>query len=120
SGYSFFQSTITIDKLVKHAKEQQFTALALTDEEVLYGVVPFYQACIKNDIKPLIGMVVHLPLQEDFIPCILLAKNNTGYKNLLHISTKKQLHNELADDFTELICIVLSETPIFKQLLVKG
>ena len=58
SGYSFFNSTITIEKLVKRAKELEFKSIALTDEEVLYGVIPFYKHVTASGIKPIIGMVV--------------------------------------------------------------
>src|SRR5690625_5706213 len=54
SGYSLFKSTMTIDKLIQRAQALDFTSLALTDEEVLYGAIPFYKACKKNGIKPLL------------------------------------------------------------------
>ena len=41
SGYSLMNSTITIPKLVERAHELNFDALALTDEGVLYGAIPF-------------------------------------------------------------------------------
>src|SRR5690625_4315344 len=88
SAYSLMKSTIQIDNLIDKAKELNLDALALTDEQVLYGAVPFYKACVKNEIKPIIGMIVHLAKeysQEE--ACILLAKNNTGYKELIKIST---------------------------------
>lgn len=124
SGYSLFNSTITIPKLIKRAKELQLHALALTDEEVLYGVIPFYRACVQNGIKPLIGMVIHLPFMDHTIPCILLAKNNDGYKNLIQLSSHIQLENEctlslletLSDD---LICIIRTETPFLKQFILQ-
>src|SRR5690625_2280381 len=98
SGFSLLDSTNTIDKLVERADELQFKALALTDEEVLYGAVSFYKKCLKHGIKPIIGMVVNLihpdqsnepcihPDQSNE-PCILLAKNNSGFQQLMKIST---------------------------------
>src|SRR5690625_1892486 len=87
TGYSFFNSTIKIDPLVNRASEFNFSALALTDENVLYGVIPFYKACINNGIKPIIGMIVQVQINDQMIPCTLLAKSNRGYKNLIQIST---------------------------------
>lgn len=123
SGYSFFNSTITIEKLVKRARDLNLQALALTDEEVLYGVVPFYQKCTANKIKPIIGMVVNFPYKEETIPIILLAKTNHGYKNLIKISTQKQLEGSIDEKFFEqvrsdLICIIPTETVTLKQLLL--
>ncbi|GAB3791900.1 DNA polymerase III subunit alpha [Virgibacillus kimchii] len=97
SAYSIMKSTIKIDNLIEKAKELNLDALALTDEHVLYGVIPFYKACIKNNMKPIIGMTVLLTEDQT---CILLAKNNTGYKELVKISTyinrneKKELDME--------------------------
>lgn len=125
SGYSFFNSTITIEKLVKRAKELEFKAIALTDEEVLYGVIPFYKQCSASGIKPIIGMVVNIPYGDEFIPTILLAKNNNGYKNLLKISTQKQLEGTFTESFlknvsSDLVCIVPTENVKLKQMLIQN
>ncbi|UJL45050.1 DNA polymerase III subunit alpha [Virgibacillus sp. NKC19-16] len=114
SGYSLMNSTITIDKLIEKAKDLNFEALALTDEQVLYGVVPFYNACKNNGIKPIIGMVVHtMDDQEDMHSCILLAKSNVGYQSLVKISTHMQRLRmtsigveELLDYAEGLVCIL--------------
>lgn len=94
SGYSLMNSTITIDKLVEQAKKLQFDALALTDESVLYGAIPFYKACKKAGIQPIIGMVIHVASTNIKEPCIVLAKNNTGYEQLIALSTKIQTKEE--------------------------
>lgn len=112
SGYSFFKSTMTIEKLVHQAKKLEFQNIALTDEAVLYGAISFYEACKKQDIKPILGLVVPFVLDEHTtIPCILLAKNNTGYRELIHISTAIQFNQEWISSFTtsNLICIVSSK-----------
>ena len=123
SGYSFFKSTLTIDKLINGAKALDFKALALTDEAVLYGAIPFYQACKKHGIKPLLGLVVNCPIDEhESIPCVLLAKSNIGYKQLIHISTHIQLKEDW--DFStynnELTCIVSTEAAPLKSILMEG
>lgn len=110
SGYSLMESTITIDKLVKRAVDHDFQALALTDDQVLYGAIPFYKACMRHGIKPIIGMIVHI---IDETTCILLAKNNQGYKNLMKLSTDIQTgdtknieYNQLTNYTQDLIGIV--------------
>ena len=120
SGYSFYNSTITIDKLIKRAKQLGFTSLALTDEGVLHGAISFYQACQKNGIKPLLGMIVSFPFQEENIPVVLLAKNNEGYKNVIQISTNIELGHGVTGNFSDIICIVPTESTPLKQLLING
>jgi DNA polymerase III subunit alpha len=89
SAYSLLNSAAKIEDLVKKASELGFAALALTDENVLYGVIPFYKECKKYNIKPLIGMITDIVLEHDeqSYPLVLLAKNETGYRNLIKISS---------------------------------
>lgn len=125
SGYSLMNSTITIDNLVEKASELQFDALALTDEHVLYGVIPFYKACQQHGIKPIIGMIVMVAdEQQESAKCILLAKNNAGYKNLIKISTWIQYNEktmipieELNGLTRELICILPANNPKLEAIL---
>ncbi|WP_077621204.1 DNA polymerase III subunit alpha [Sediminibacillus massiliensis] len=95
SGYSLMKSSITIQKLVDQAAKLGFSSLALTDEGVLHGVIPFYQACKEQGIKPIIGLVVQVT-QDDAgtTPCLLLALNESGYRNLIHLSTILQTQDE--------------------------
>nr|GGG61778.1 DNA polymerase III subunit alpha [Virgibacillus oceani] len=88
SGYSLMNSTITLDKLVKKAGDLQFDSIALTDENVLYGAIPFYKACTAQGIKPIIGITVQLNMDySSNETCVLLAKNNLGYQQLVKLST---------------------------------
>jgi DNA polymerase-3 subunit alpha len=86
--YSLLKSTCTIEELVRRAKDLGMEALAITDENVMYGAIPFYKACKKEGIKPIIGLTASV-LQEDGIsyPLVLLAKNEEGYRNLIKISS---------------------------------
>ena len=109
SGYSLFQSTMTIDKIVEHAEMLNYRAIALTDERVLYGAVAFYEACIGRGIQPILGLVVPYIYEGISIPIIFYAKNNTGYEQLIKMSTVLETEEsptieELAMD--ELIAIV--------------
>ncbi|WP_026906444.1 DNA polymerase III subunit alpha [Paucisalibacillus globulus] len=114
TAYSFLNSTITIEKLINQAKQLGFSGLSITDENVLYGVIPFYKACMKSGIKPIIGMTVTvLDDEENSEEIILLAKNNKGYKNLTKLSTdiqRSQQHGiekvQLADYINHLVMIL--------------
>ena len=81
--YSILSSLNRIDILTKRAKELGYFSLAITDVNNMFGVYEFYLACIKNDIKPIIGMEI----KYSFNDFILIAKNNDGYKNLIKLST---------------------------------
>lgn len=98
SAYSLLSSTITPENLVREAKRKGFSQLALTDRNVLYGVIPFYKACIAHGIKPIIGLTADILKEEgieaEACPLILLAKNEEGYKNLLKISSSIQTKSE--------------------------
>ncbi|MDQ0214987.1 DNA polymerase-3 subunit alpha [Oikeobacillus pervagus] len=93
TGYSLLSSTISIDQLIHRAKELEFQALAITDRNVMYGVIPFYQACKEKGIKPIIGLtldVFSVTGEEQSFPLVLLAKNQKGYQNLLKLSSAVQ------------------------------
>ncbi|MGM8213583.1 DNA polymerase III subunit alpha [Virgibacillus sp. W0430] len=102
SGYSLLTSTIVIDKLVQKAKNLGFHSLALTDEQVLYGAVSFYQACRKEGISPIIGMTVNVLYEKELVSCVLLAKNNTGYYDLIQLSSYIQRQEETQIEFSEI------------------
>src|SRR5699024_3646658 len=103
SGYSLMSSTFTIEKLVKRAWELDYDALALTDDHVLYGAITFYQTCQKYGIKPILGMVTWVE-EEQGVPasCVLLAKNNAGYRNLIRLSTYLQQNQMKTIAFNDL------------------
>ncbi|MDX8363944.1 DNA polymerase III subunit alpha [Cytobacillus sp. IB215665] len=92
SAYSLLNSAASIESLVIKAKRHGFSALALTDENVMYGAVSFYKTCLKHSIKPIIGLTVSVLVNESSdepstYPLVLLAKNNSGYQNLMKISS---------------------------------
>jgi DNA polymerase III subunit alpha len=94
SAYSLLSSTITPENLVREAKKKGFQSIALTDRNVLYGVIPFYKASKNAGMKPIIGLTADV-LKDDNpestgFPLILLAKNYNGYKNLMKISSSIQ------------------------------
>ncbi len=76
--YSILRSSVRIEGLVKKAAELGMKSLAITDYGVMYGVIAFYKACKKYDIKPIIGCEIYV--DDDNL--ILLAKDEEGYTNL--------------------------------------
>ena len=107
---SLLKSMIKIDELVKIAKENNIEALTISDDN-MYGVLDFYKACQKYNIKPIIGLEITLPEK-----IILYAMNYDGYKNLMKITTKKSENqitiDILANNSKGLICLVPYENRI--------
>lgn len=101
SEYSLLDGLSRIDHLAARARELNQPALALTDHGTMYGTIPFYRACKKNDIKPIIGVETYVAarsmrdkdpqLDRDRFHLLLLAQNQTGYLNLLRIASASQL-----------------------------
>lgn len=95
--YSLLDGLTKIDEFVKQAKEDGSEAIAITDHGVMYGVIDFYQRCLKEGIKPIIGVETYLApgsrhdkntrSDERNYHLLLLAKNNEGYQNLLKLIT---------------------------------
>ncbi len=82
SNYSLLSSLLKIDDLIKYAKDNNISSIALTDTN-MYGTMEFIKKCNSNNIKPIIGLNIIL---ED-INYVVLAKNYNGYKDLLKLST---------------------------------
>ena len=92
--YSLLDGAARIKKLAKILKERGAPACAITDHGNMYGAVKFFEACKENGIKPIIGTEFYVV--EDLTykqgkpnpaHLIILAKNDTGYHNLLKLSS---------------------------------
>jgi DNA polymerase-3 subunit alpha len=101
SHYSLLDGLSKIDDLVSRAKELKMEALALTDHGVMYGAVEFYAKCKEAGIKPIIGLEAYVSprlmtdrenrLDSDYFHLTLLAENETGYKNLIILTTQAHM-----------------------------
>ncbi len=91
--FSVLDGLSKIPSLMKKAKADGMTTLAITDHGNMFGVKSFYNSAIKEGIKPILGCEVYvarrgMEKKESKVDAsgwhlILLAKNLTGYKNLL-------------------------------------
>lgn len=101
SHYSLLDGLSKIDEMVKLAKKHGMPALALTDHGAMYGAIEFYMQCVKHGIKPIIGVEAYIANRSRFqkeaqvdnkrYHLTLLAKNNTGYQNLIKLTTSAHL-----------------------------
>jgi DNA polymerase-3 subunit alpha len=97
SAYSLLTSTASVQDLVANAKEKGFSALALTDRNVMHGTIEFYKLCKKHNMKPIIGLTADIEseiTENASYPIVLLAENEEGFKNLLKISSAIQTKSE--------------------------
>jgi len=95
SHYSLLDGLTKLDEMISYAKEQGSPAVAITDHGTMYGAIEFYQKAKKAGIKPIIGVETYLAPNSRFdkntredgraYHLLLLAKNNTGYKNLMKL-----------------------------------
>ncbi len=98
--FSLLDGFSRIPQLMDRAQELGQEAIGLTDHGVLYGAVQFYKEAKARGIKPIIGIEAYVAQKsrhdrtaEAKSPyhMTLLAKNETGYRNLLMLSTKAHL-----------------------------
>ena len=99
SQYSILDGASAVDELVKKAKNDGMSAIALTDHGCMFGIKDFHEKCLKNKIKPILGVETYVASRgiqfkdknekEDRSGdhLILLAKNEKGYRNLLKLVT---------------------------------
>ena len=98
--YSLLDGMCRIPQLIARAKELGMDSLAITDHGVMYGVIDFYLAAKEAGIKPIIGCEVYVAETDchsrdhshrNHFHLTLLAKNETGYHNLIQLVTKSHL-----------------------------
>ena len=97
--YSVLDGLSSIEKLFARAHELGMPALAITDHGNMYGVKEFFKFAKKYpDVKPIIGCEVyvakgdHRVKEKGYYHLILLAKNYTGYKNLIKIVSEAHIN----------------------------
>ncbi len=104
--YSLLDGAIKIDPLFERAKALGMPAVALTDHGNLFGAVEFYEAARRQEVKPILGCEVYIASGSRFEKerrerdesafdginhLLLLAMNETGYRNLIYLVSKGYL-----------------------------
>ncbi|EGO61820.1 DNA polymerase III subunit alpha [Acetonema longum] len=138
--YSLLDGASRIDGLLARVKELGMPAVAITDHGNMYGVIDFYKAAKKYGVKPVIGCEVYVAPRsrfdksavegEAYYHLILLAENNTGYKNLTKLVSSAYLdgfyykpridRDLLRQHSTGLICLSACIAGEIPSLLLKG
>ena len=101
SAYTLLESPTRILDLLKTAKNKGYEAVGLTDINVTYGLVNFYELAQKVGIKPLLGMQIRINGLIDSAEkydLIVIAKSDQGYRNLLRLSSAINLLTDNGDN----------------------
>lgn len=93
--FSLLDGAARINRLIDRAADFKMPALAITDHGTMFGVIDFYKAAKRAGIKPILGCEVYVALRSRFekeakvddsqYHLVLLAENNRGYQNLMHL-----------------------------------
>ncbi len=123
--HSLLDGLTKVDELVDRVKTLGMSSVAITDHGTMSGAVEFYKAAKSADIKPIIGIEAYVAARSRFdrdpakdkarYHLILLAMNETGYKNLMILTSKASLEgmyykpridHELLEQYNEgIICL---------------
>jgi DNA polymerase-3 subunit alpha len=118
--YSLLDGASKVSHLINKAKEYNMPAIAITDHGVMYGVKDFHKQATKAGIKPILGVEAYVARGSRFDKesmgarvrdhLIILAKNYTGYKNLIKLIShahidgfyyKPRIDNEILNQYKE-------------------
>jgi|GEM_PF-326343 len=104
SHYSILQGLPQPADYVKKAKELGMTAVALTDTNNIHGCLELYKSAKKEGIKPILGTQLSILTPDHTLSkIILLAKNFSGYQNILSLVSKAHLSESGAVEWEEFI-----------------
>ena len=108
SEYSLLDGAIRIGPMIERIKQLGMDAVALTDHGNLHGSIEFYTKARDAGVRPILGMEAYVAPEIDGISdrtrrqasgladggfhLVLLAANNTGWQNLLKISSDAYLN----------------------------
>jgi len=104
SEFSLLSSALRIDDIAKLAAENGMPAVALTDRMNLHACMRFYDACMRNGVRPIIGSEIAVesfsqqisvdPLSPAIYDIVILAENNKGYEKLCELITRIHTEND--------------------------
>jgi len=142
SHYSLLDGASSIDKLIAKAKREGMNSLALTDHGNLHGALEFYRKAKAQEINPIIGYEAYVApgsrksrggaasQKEAAYHLTLLAKNHTGYKNLLKLASlaslegfyyKPRIDREIIQEYNEgIICLSGCVSSEFSRAVMKS
>lgn len=116
SAYDLLNSTLTIESAIQRTKEAGYTAMALTDLNVMYGIPQFYDACQQAGMKAMLGMTIQVSDHLQQREAIVIAKNQAGLQQLFKLSTDIKVNEQTFVDVAHLSSYVADTVIIFKDI----
>ena len=124
TDYSLLDGAGKIKDYIAKCKREGMTSIAITDHGNMFGSYEFYHKCRKEGIKPIVGCEFYVSKKEISIKdktndtrnhLILLAKNETGFRNLLKLASiaytegfymKPRIDKSLMEKYSEgIVCL---------------
>ena len=137
--YSMLDGISRIPDLVDQTQKLGMESLAITDHGSMYGAVDFYSECKERGIKPIIGVETYVAhnhrsdrsgSERSPHHLVLLARDNTGYRNLMQLVThahlegfhyRPRIDKELLDKYQQgLICLSGCPSAEVPKLIAEG
>lgn len=135
--YSLLDGAAKIENLFQLCKQNNMPAVAITDHGAMYGVIDFYRAAKQHGIKAILGCEFYVTTnmhdkqnKGETEHLVLLAKDGTGYKNLIKLDSlaftegfyyKPRIDLELLKKHTEgLVCLSACLAGGVPRLLISG
>ena len=127
SDYSLLDGATQLPQMVERAVELGMPALALTDHGVMYGAIELLKLCTKAGIKPIIGNEMYVingsitdpqPKKERRYHLVVLAKNDTGYRNLVKLTSISHLQGMRGRGIFSRACIDKSTLEQYSEGLI--
>ncbi len=100
SQFSLLDGANRLDDVIAAAAEAKMPAMALTDHGNMFGAIDFYFKARKAGIKPILGIEAYVaqgshrdrePARGSSNHLVLLARNETGYRNLIRLTSRSYL-----------------------------
>jgi DNA polymerase-3 subunit alpha len=140
SHFSFLEGLIDPVTLARKAREWRMPAIALSDHASLTGAIPFYQACLNEGVKPILGLEVDCGVPADleanfpgmvnaqpYGKLVLLALNLDGWRSLCRLSSQVLggsltwlSFGTLVGESKHLICLTGGRAGLLDQLVHSG
>ena len=141
TDYSLLDGAMKIDDMVAKAKSLGMTSIAITDHGNMFGALNFYEKCKDNGIKPIVGCEFYMAegsrkvksgteFGNKYYHLILLAKDNTGYRNLMKLNSaayidgyyyKPRIDFEVLEQYHQgLVCSSACIAGVVPKLIING
>ncbi len=96
--YSICEGAIKIDDLQEYSKSYKIKSLGLCDTSNLCGALEFAEKISKSGTQPIIGTQINIKIHDTIGLLPLYALNETGYKNIIDLSSASYLNNDELSD----------------------